>query len=833
MGSSFPALTVHYQRTAYQLARTPLMLMRHFRIKPCRADTVVDDHLQRPQKLEISKKVESCSYRRKHNCLRVSFRHSISVNGAIGLGGNESLLCCLVSATYCGSYVKNFLVQCFEEVTDASSFVDLKVAARTDSTVAEHEDYILLLVYAPHNSKAKRMVDRMSLIRYVLMSYVSQSSTQQSKHGPQSGQQPQNGYDLYAGVQSAIIEIFPAKSLASNAHATSNSQSRHRIGYDSKRSNLLTHSSAHPPGGGLSSSSESPQNPTVPEEAVGMHVTSSPTSASPQTRSIARVRPDVSVLNGGHKQPVAVHSSLLLSRKLLMPSFMMSRWSKYTLNVLCPARVASDDSNGHSLPCHQVSPGANPRLLTVNVQAAWHFIDPLDTCTDRSGGSNAPGISQQQKIPSQLMSINELLNYAGCYMHFLFPFQLSVPPTGSSTHNSHHHGAAAKSSTGSGAGANLMQSIVEFNTTLRCPWCHFTPLYTSAHYLKSHVSKQSVAAATILKQAISSLILHLQCFHHHCSYEAIIDHLHCLHVVIHLLDDPFNPKDGGGPDGPDSSVVHKSRVHKGTAHGAKHLRMHQHGANAAQVSNSFNRLKPFVFIRPRGTVGRGNKYLLNIPVPYLYPSFLSVSPKCNSDDEDGSIVGKKRAKNYHNNLEGFTNCDPCDSTDMVATRQYYNPRTGQPLQFEELGTDSEDGYVYVSNTDGTAKSVIIMQPHMKPYSFGFKDGDKRTLLYDPNSKAARLLDEFSDVSFEEKTFMKMWNKHVSDMYPYMSDSFMLLLFESFVVQNAAVIVHLKLRHNLLLHLLTAYEFGLLRSDEILKCLAVVDRHKSVQRDMVL
>lgn len=134
-------------------------------------------------------------------------------------------------------------------------------------------------------------------------------------------------------------------------------------------------------------------------------------------------------------------------------------------------------------------------------------------------------------------------------------------------------------------------------------------------------------------------------------------------------------------------------------------------------------------------------------------------------------------------------------TQLVATRQYYHPRTGLPIVNEELGHESED------------------------------ECDNRWDLMMAN----QALDEFEDIGYEEKVFMKLWNTHIASFPPY-GDGYLPIVCERFVRKFASRIVDEHLRYHCLFHFLVMHDFGLLRSDEVQYYMTIIDRQVKEKKD---
>ena len=123
-----------------------------------------------------------------------------------------------------------------------------------------------------------------------------------------------------------------------------------------------------------------------------------------------------------------------------------------------------------------------------------------------------------------------------------------------------------------------------------------------------------------------------------------------------------------------------------------------------------------------------------------------------------------------------------------ATRGFYHSRTGVPMHEDELGYDSDD------------------------------DVDESQDLHTNNA----MLEEFDDVSYEEKTFMMMWHSHLIS-FPVYADLYIPMITERFARKHAPDLIQLGLRHNFLLHLITLWDYGLISSEDMEKCILYVDK----------
>lgn len=103
------------------------------------------------------------------------------------------------------------------------------------------------------------------------------------------------------------------------------------------------------------------------------------------------------------------------------------------------------------------------------------------------------------------------------------------------------------------------------------------------------------------------------------------------------------------------------------------------------------------------------------------------------------------------------------------------------------------------------------------------DGDKDVDISWEIQASSNAIDEFEDVSNEEKEFMKMWNAFILVNPPY-SDAYVSLMCEKFARVNLTEIVSKNLRHNLLLHLFTLWDFSLISGEDIQKVIFIVDKY---------
>ncbi|KAG6957663.1 hypothetical protein JG687_00009848 [Phytophthora cactorum] len=124
-------------------------------------------------------------------------------------------------------------------------------------------------------------------------------------------------------------------------------------------------------------------------------------------------------------------------------------------------------------------------------------------------------------------------------------------------------------------------------------------------------------------------------------------------------------------------------------------------------------------------------------------------------------------------------------------RQYFHSRTGAVVLDHEKDYDSDD------------------------------DVDESWIT----KQSERLLDEFEDVSLEEKEFMKKWNRHVKE-FKILADFMVASSCRKFARNHGKWLLDHGLRHNFLLHLLNLWDNSLLNSRAIIDCMLIVDQNKN-------
>lgn len=122
-------------------------------------------------------------------------------------------------------------------------------------------------------------------------------------------------------------------------------------------------------------------------------------------------------------------------------------------------------------------------------------------------------------------------------------------------------------------------------------------------------------------------------------------------------------------------------------------------------------------------------------------------------------------------------------------RQYFHSRTGAVVLDHEKNYDSDD------------------------------DVDEEWIT----QQSERLLDEFEDVSLEEKEFMKKWNRHVKENR-ILADFMVASSCRLFAKQHGKWLIETGLRYNFLLHLFNLWDNSLLNSRAIIDCILIVDHY---------
>jgi hypothetical protein len=347
--------------------------------------------------------------------------------------------------------------------------------------------------------------------------------------------------------------------------------------------------------------------------------------------------------------------------------------------------------------------------------------------------------------------------------------------------------AAKSSGSSSSSCANepqlVLKPVVEFRSRVECCWCsarHSSSSPKKCALTVDH-SQATLTWTTATRTSIAFLLQHLKACHFHFRYESFSDQFGNLHIALQR---------NRSEDTSTESVLNEKWRHPFSYFNRERGRQTAAAGGARRMSLCDQLVLP----------------VLHLPIGDDDDSNVGDNDseeEGGQGDDTSSLAGsafavplgkqsnRKRARHLNTAAVSGGGGDAMGTSLKVASavRQYYHSRTGMPLVEEELAYDSDQ------ETDG----------------YGWQD-----LI-----GAHRLLDEFEDVSYEEKEFMKLWNTHIHVFPPY-SDAYLPVIVERFVTRFGDAIARRKLRYNLLLHLMTMWDFGLLRGDEVQRLIAVVD-----------
>uniref|UniRef100_A0A7S2RPM2 Polycomb protein VEFS-Box domain-containing protein n=1 Tax=Rhizochromulina marina TaxID=1034831 RepID=A0A7S2RPM2_9STRA len=151
--------------------------------------------------------------------------------------------------------------------------------------------------------------------------------------------------------------------------------------------------------------------------------------------------------------------------------------------------------------------------------------------------------------------------------------------------------------------------------------------------------------------------------------------------------------------------------------------------------------------------------------------------------------GKKRPRVEKTcaSLQPSLEARAADQGVFLPVRQYYHSRTGAPMAAEEFSYDSDE------------------------------EIDESWMV----ELSEKLLDEFEDVSTEEKAFMKLWNSYVRDV-KILADFQLPIACARFAADYQAQLADPTYRFNFLLHLFNLWDNSLLTSTHISQCMRIVD-----------
>lgn len=302
---------------------------------------------------------------------------------------------------------------------------------------------------------------------------------------------------------------------------------------------------------------------------------------------------------------------------------------------------------------------------------------------------------------------------------------------------------------------------------LQCPWCKPT---VRPSPVCVDPDTRIPTAATL--EAICILGQHLQTCHHHFQFDFGYDFDGSLHVLVTRNHDHdyLTGLDMG-------YIISRNRKRKIS----ELLVTREEGFFYKEV-----RIRPIFlrFIEAKAVVDY-EAFLASRSTTTSSSSTKETTSEENEGVKHGGIrkTGIVKGKKMDRRLKGRNFYGRSNRT------EYFNALTGQPLTVDEVGCDDETQFP----------------------EFG--------QLYMRN----QIIDEYSDITLQEKDFMKLWHEHLTTCPPY-GDRLLPLVCEQFIEKFADSIVNLNLRHNLLLHLVNLWDFGLLLSEEVQAYMEFVDAY---------
>ena len=104
--------------------------------------------------------------------------------------------------------------------------------------------------------------------------------------------------------------------------------------------------------------------------------------------------------------------------------------------------------------------------------------------------------------------------------------------------------------------------------------------------------------------------------------------------------------------------------------------------------------------------------------------------------------------------------------------------------------------------------------------------------FSSNSQICQLVDEFDDVTYHEKQFMKVWNRFIFFHHVY-SDGQLPTLCRQFAKECAPQLEQQHLRTAWLLHLLSMWEWSLVDEKTVSECMKIYDENKQHPKVMAM
>lgn len=91
------------------------------------------------------------------------------------------------------------------------------------------------------------------------------------------------------------------------------------------------------------------------------------------------------------------------------------------------------------------------------------------------------------------------------------------------------------------------------------------------------------------------------------------------------------------------------------------------------------------------------------------------------------------------------------------------------------------------------------------------------------------VEEYVDINYYERQFMKLWNAHIQSFPPH-GDTLLTLVVDCFAHRFGDIMVKKGLRHTFLVHLLSLWDFGLLTAEEVYHHINTVDKIKHAAKE---
>ena len=244
-----------------------------------------------------------------------------------------------------------------------------------------------------------------------------------------------------------------------------------------------------------------------------------------------------------------------------------------------------------------------------------------------------------------------------------------------------------------------------------------------------------------------------------------------------------------------------------------------------QREESFNKDEPFVHIR----------HLRHAPAEWelLDPPSSSSSRRNVAHVDTGEMHGASSSSSSSSSSDGGSSGHPAPMAEAGDARAAKRRRGGPDTNGKKsaVGGQSGDGGAGASGGAG-GHDVHDDRPYYHSTIRSVLKNGSAQFDVDSDDEAGegwiiaeseRLLEEFEDVSVEEKEIMKLWNRHVHCVRIY-ADHNIPYACEKFTQQYGDVIVAKGLRDNLLLHLLNMWATSLVGADTIYTCMAHIDHN---------